>query len=603
MFSKAERFPRAKPSGIPGPSSYDPHTPENEYKVGWRTEEGRPLGASTKENVATAAPPVKSMHTDWEARYQKAKSEIAEQRRKRAEAEGIAQGARRDVVVAQETINQLKKELERAQARSTRREETVSSSSKELADLSKKYQTLKLKYTSESHEAESTINDLRKANRVAEENNAQLKNEIESARSDTRVEELVQEHTVLQAEHSTLEQRVERMNDMMRVISDEYGRLYSSSVKKEAYELVQEGLVASKLRIIQLEGTVDRLRRLSEGKNEEQGELITELERSVAENAALESMVDYLTEDRRSSLDEQDRLRQDPIPAIDPLPVVDTRLLLDLALTHLDLATAHLGSKLSGTVADYSEVLLQHTELGATLSATRIELAALKSTLATTQTLHRGLEDLHSPCAGQIAELRAQVTLSKEREEEMKALRQTMKRLEEKSKQERENLKRANEVVTRNRIAEDALEEEIQSLRKTIVEYQDYQAMYEELKDAHDLVIARETVNQEELEKVNRDNALLMGHQNELGNDQKINYVEGLRREMVAIKQELATVRLLYNQARDQIENLVLENKSYKSLEGGLGASTRIRVMRKQPEGREVLAASVGRRRSVSHGR
>ena len=64
-----------------------------------------PLGISHSANNPT------DKTTDRDARLKAALNDAANQRRRRAEAEGAAQGARREAVIAQEQVTQLKKEV------------------------------------------------------------------------------------------------------------------------------------------------------------------------------------------------------------------------------------------------------------------------------------------------------------------------------------------------------------------------------------------------------------------------------------------------------------------------------------------------------------
>lgn len=111
------------------------------------------------------------------------------------------------------------------------------------------------------------------------------------------------------------------------------------------------------------------------------------------------------------------------------------------------------------------------------------------------------------------------------------------------------------------------------------------------------MVLAREAAATEEAKRLAAHNAELAGHSNEV---QKISYVEGARREMTLVKQELATTRHLLNNANDKIQTLENEIAAYKSVDAGLdglglGISTRTRVVRRQPEGGRLTASKAGR--------
>lgn len=52
MFSRAERFPPMKDPGIPGPASYDPHSPASHWKRGAMLEQEERFKEERKGNGA-----------------------------------------------------------------------------------------------------------------------------------------------------------------------------------------------------------------------------------------------------------------------------------------------------------------------------------------------------------------------------------------------------------------------------------------------------------------------------------------------------------------------------------------------------------------------
>ena len=60
-----------------------------------------------------------------------------------------------------------------------------------------------------------------------------------------------------------------------------------------------------------------------------------------------------------------------------------------------------------------------------------------------------------------------------------------------------------------------------------------YRDLYNELLEENRLLIVREELAAEEAERLGHQNAELVGHAN---GDQKISYVDGLRREMALVK-------------------------------------------------------------------
>ena len=71
-------------------------------------------------------------------------------------------------------------------------------------------------------------------------------------------------------------------------------------------------------------------------------------------------------------------------------------------------------------------------------------------------------------------------------------------------------------------------------LRTALDEAAQYEEMYHTLLEDHKLLVSREALASEEVETLGAQNAELLGHGN---GDQKITYLDGLRREMAITKQ------------------------------------------------------------------
>ncbi len=156
------------------------------------------------------------------------------------------------------------------------------------------------------------------------------------------------------------------------------------------------------------------------------------------------------------------------------------------------------------------------------------------------------------------------------------------------------------------------------SLRSALNEAYTFEASYNALQEQHNLLLSQYNLSETETHRLIHQNAQLIGHNN---SDQKLNYIESIRREMVAVKHELAATRVMLNAANDKVESLTSEVEAYKSIDvplfsastrgsggsgggvGGLGNSTRTRVVRRQQEGSRLTlnsSRSVGNLRSVS---
>jgi hypothetical protein len=71
-------------------------------------------------------------------------------------------------------------------------------------------------------------------------------------------------------------------------------------------------------------------------------------------------------------------------------------------------------------------------------------------------------------------------------------------------------------------------------LHNALEEAAQYEELYLNLREEHGVLVEQEAMAQREMDKLSQQNAEVLGHVN---GDQRINYVESLRREMAITKQ------------------------------------------------------------------
>ncbi|WWC95137.1 hypothetical protein V866_001991 [Kwoniella sp. B9012] len=668
------------------------------------TAHRQPLGLSNALNVQSQVP----KHNDAAYQLKKARSEVHDEKRKRAEAEGSAEGWKRDLEISKKEVESLKKDLERAKAKISRRDETIKSLEnnpasglspnaeleRKLKDLVERHRVSKDKsqkkissLQSENQSLQHTLSErtdelkiLKDQNSVLEGENRQLTQLIESlkqASSDhalkvntnrkeireyenektewkiekhrlerhvsrlegelnnlkltisrekrkeervvMREEELIKSNQELQRVVTSLREEVkefdeireenDRLQRLLEATSISYRLLYRGSVTEKKYQQLEGKWVETSTNASRWQEKAERL----EGKLNRNREIIRDLQEQLKiskdERKLLSSMVQDTLQDRHNLRAEMSTFIKSYSPSDSSVPLDQLPFLpvLDMALTHNELSTSHLINQLTSLRQEHTDLLKEYETTRESLLSSSTTLTALQRSFAELKSSHQALEESHTPCSGLIANLQLDLTTVRDEvvrlKEEVKIAHDEMDKSSKQSRDDREVLKRANEVVMRSKMAEEALDEEVKHLQEAYYESSKYEELYHDLKEQYEILESREQAAVDEAERLGLENAELVGHNNE---GQKINYVEGVRREMVMIKQELASTRHLLNVSNDKIIKLENEVQAYKSIDpidsglNGIGlGSSRTKVMRRQPENGR-LTVSRSKPRSVS---
>ncbi|WVQ75655.1 hypothetical protein IAR50_005284 [Cryptococcus sp. DSM 104548] len=424
---------------------------------------------------------------------------------------------------------------------------------------------------------------------------------------DKRARELAQlqgDKKQIEDQLSEEEGRCEDLEDLMDASARAYALLHMSTVPKSSFDALQYDHLHAKRESAEWRLKAETRESELRAKKEETKEL---MERCIAveeERDVLVEALEALREDRAALSEELSRFigasishrRGDfSIPPLESLS--STSSAIDLALTHSDLLTSHLTPQIT-TLASHASSL--QTKLDTTtshLTSSQSSLADLKREHTTLQQAHNSLQGAHEPCAGIKLELEKSELECALNVQSNEGLREEMVVLKMRARENSEGMKRANDSVMRAKAAEQSLVEEVEYLREVYLEASKYEELYNTLQEEHEILIAREEAAIREAEDVVRQNAELAGHTNEV---QKISYVEGLRREMVDVKQELAGTRQMLNISYDKINALEAEIAAYKSLDSGLeglnlGGAGRMKAQRRQQEGDRLTVSRLSK--------
>ncbi|EIW72160.1 hypothetical protein TREMEDRAFT_58315 [Tremella mesenterica DSM 1558] len=580
----------------------------------------QPLSAAS-----TNRPHVKEKKTEPDnLKLQTALDDAANQRRKRAEAEGVAQGARKDAIAAEEMAARFKKELEKAKASIARRDEDLASLRKkagdgleaQLQELVERHKTSKSKWKSEIDDLQKANADLanqlrdeqkkhglsteqRRATALMEAENAVLKKEIDRLRAtlkSTRSEEgrWGKERASLFHELESLKHQVfagEKVKEERDVLEDLLNAATltfatSSRAWKEQLRDVKEELILERAEKMCWKTRTSELRMRVKGMMRDSRILQRRFDLVLAENAILHENLRFHC----------CPITLPPPPQSEtvlPLPSLDITQEFQITFNHLDLLSDHL-----------QYVKSDNDVLFASLKSTTVSLekaeqveSSLRASYAELQAQHSALIQEHEPCAARELSLKEELTRVQEAEkgvrEQMTEMHGKVSRAEQRAKEDREMLRRANDSAMRSKAAETALEEEVQRLKDALLQAEQYRELYEDLDERYRILESREAMALDEAEKLGHQNARLIGHVN---GDQRISYVDSVRREMALVKAELAATRTMLNDANDRIKDLSREVEAYKSVEP-MGIGQRTKVVRRQPEGSRLVMST---NRSVS---
>ncbi|OWZ63405.1 hypothetical protein AYX15_04596 [Cryptococcus neoformans] len=467
-----------------------------------------------------------------------------------------------------------------------------------------------IKWEGERSRMERRIEELKESKERSEKKREMLKLEVGELKNHAKLS--LKQIKALKEEVKQVKAANDGLEEIIEACTVAYCALHRDTVHAEEYRALEQSYLEMKSELWRwkLKNETDALD--FERKRAETRELQERLKAAEDERRVLKEIVNEIKGDRQALRDEitkfalsiGNRNLLDFVP--DPFEVTQTSQdVLNATLNHINLSSSYyiqhietlnsvndsLTSKLSSTISD--------------LYTCQSTLANLRREHSDLETQHAALDKAHEHCDGVREELLATEKECMFREQKIEGLEEELQRMKIKSRDDAEKVKIANELVARAKSAEQALDEEIRHLREAYIEAAQYQELYNDLQEQHGMVLAREAAATEEAERLAAHNAELAGHSNEV---QKISYVEGVRREMTLVKQELATTRHLLNNANDKIQTLENEIAAYKSVDAGLdglglGISTRTRVVRRQPEGGRLTASKAGRGISDLDGR
>ncbi|KIR31603.1 hypothetical protein I352_05937 [Cryptococcus deuterogattii MMRL2647] len=555
---------------------------------------------------------------------------------------------------------EAKRQLERAKAKIERRDETIKRLSqtrqlptdykaddleRKLEDLTNQHSALKAKYQNQVGDLELQNMKLQEELDLLRSFHRSSQNELDSFRKRQtqtlmRIEELKESKERSDKKREELKLEVGKLKDQAKLSSKEiralkeevrqvkaandsleetieactvsYCALHRNTIRIEKYRVLEQSYLETKSELWRwkLKSEIDTLD--LERKKMEAGNLRERLKAVEDERMVLKAVIKDIKDDQQALRNEITEFALTigngnlwdfvaDFSEVTPTP----QDVLSITLNHINFSSSYYTQQIETLNSANKSFTSKLSTTTSNLTTCQSALADLRREHSALRTRHSALEKAHEPCDGVREELLATEKECMFRGQRIEGLEEDLQRMEIKSRDDAEKVKRANELVIRAKSAEQALDEEIQHLRKAYIEASQYQELYNDLHEQHEMILAREAAAIEEAEWLAMHNAELVGHSNDV---QKVSYVEGVRREMALVKQELATTRHLLNNANDKVQTLENEIAAYKSVDAGLDGlnlvtSTRTRVVRRQPEGGQLTVSKIGRSVSGPNGR
>ncbi|KAF7321344.1 hypothetical protein MKEN_00654600 [Mycena kentingensis (nom. inval.)] len=554
MFAKGARFDKQKISDVPGPNYYDTDKPSSltNYKRGAFLEKEPRFHESELEGTSSTPPqqPVdrhgmlqrkvedlERMHCEskkaHQAEVERLRNEIARVQKLDAEHRERAEKLSKQTTILESRIQELKKSASADQA--------------ELRDL-----RVKLRLADNERSQQKTAQARKDATADLEKSVAAERKRREAAES-----EVVDIKAAFEAERASLQERMstdkqllEQHQMLLSRVTEQYACLAASTVSQQVHDNLRHeyGLLQMRnwridRRLANSQDHINLLVDLIRQKQDEsafQSRRIRDLERDLDRVCTSYGAVDLFRpaplDDLRESLDGviQNELR-------DNLAVASTQLACSSAING---AYRALGDAAILTRAVDMLDLAQERQ---TSSILRTELSDAREALYKEQD---AAAQQTSIFASQKAELDATAHALALRAEVVAA-------------GDKRTIQNLTETIKMARQTEDGLRAEISSLTAEVAEAEQFQAAYYGLSEEVKSLIARKELAEGEAEKLSQFNAEILGHHNP---DQRILYVDRVRRELAEAKQKLALTTVELQGAKSDIAAMAREIEAYASV-------------------------------------
>ncbi|KAF6762958.1 hypothetical protein DFP72DRAFT_874242 [Ephemerocybe angulata] len=630
MFAKGSRFNKSPVSETPGPTDYNPQEPNfDTYKRGAFLEKSErfrePEPSPTTEcdmnrTKTTAAPTHKSGSSvasvdryailqrkveDLEHVHQEGKRALIEKQKKQNQLlEARVQDLKRTKGSEETELKEVRLKLRSLENERSR----LQANSSEVQDLKSSLQSLEIKRKEEIRERDSRILELertlaveKKAREALAVQHHQLKKATDTdskaatkklqALVDQKAEECAKlKHDLARVQESTASReddlvlRLEQHTNLLSHVASEFGRLATQSVRRSLYEDLETKHHTIHIQKLKLE------RKLANSEAQVI-ELVHLIRQSQTDSLILSQQLEDACQEItfvRENLVETD---------VDPSPELHALLAIQHSIYDHQLTASKIEERTSQLLADFYRLhstdltitsYIQRKELTVTEIIAEQHATQVSEVLASHEAIASRLESVSNDYA-KTQEQIACTTADKQVAE--RDLRNLDLKLEEKDallagidskhkqalKKERDTIQRLTSTIQKDRMAEDALREEIDKMSSELQDLEWYQQAYENLNKQIALLVSRNQIAEEEANHLSECNAEILGHHNPA---QRIMYVDRIRRELAEAKQQIAELNLEKERAEAQGSHLQQELEMYTSVMVPVGSKPRTNLTR-----------------------
>ncbi|KAF9264259.1 hypothetical protein L218DRAFT_958680 [Marasmius fiardii PR-910] len=412
-----------------------------------------------------------------------------------------------------------------------------------------------------------------------------LKGEVVHARDE--IEALHTQYRGFQADSSVKEEfllsQLENHRAVLENVAQEYGRLAATTISKSMYDDLRH-----QHSVLQIQHLRTQRKLMN---SESQVSELAHLIRQIAEDGrfthgCLREAEDEIRfyQDNTTQYNSQEysdssisRLRRRVKDDID-LSLLAKLAIAEQEASFFDLAqqqTFHAYSSVTGELR-IAQTLV-HVQKNELLDAEAAN-QSLKLELKETQGQRGTAEELLKVATNTANDLRVSLDIFKRQTNELEAkLEEERHHVRASLEKEKENTRRLAHLVQTGRMAEDGLRAEVEQLTTELIDAEGYQEAYYSLRDHLETLSARNTLAEEEAQKLSAFNAQMIGHHNPA---QRIMYVERIRNELAETKHKLLASTKSHEAVVALNDDLREELDMYKVISENRPKTTLTRVAR-----------------------
>lgn len=325
----------------------------------------------------------------------------------------------------------------------------------------------RIKWEGERSRMKMRIEELKESKERSDKKREELKLEVgklkqQAKLSSKEIRALKEEVKQVNAANDCLEETIE-------ACTVSYCALHRNTIRIEEYRVLEQSYLETKSELWRwkLKNEIDTLD--LERKRMEAGNLRERLKTVEDERMILKAVIKDIKDDQQALRNEitefaltiGNRNLWDfvaDLSEVTPTP----QDFLSVTLNHINLSSSYYTQQIETLNSVNESFTSKLSTTTSNLSTCQSALADLQREHSDLRTRHSALEKAHEPCDGVREELLATEKECMFRGQKIEGLEEDLQRMEIKSRDDAEKVKRANELVTRAKSAEQALDEEIQ---------------------------------------------------------------------------------------------------------------------------------------------